>query len=110
MKNFIQLGAVLTATLAVAVVSGDLVIIGALPAVASGNYGANVEGEYELAGVYELAALPAATGVIGGKAYWDATNKRVTSVAVDNTLVGVYWKEKVAAATTAVVRLSGIPV
>ncbi|MET3431439.1 putative RecA/RadA family phage recombinase [Herbaspirillum seropedicae] len=106
MKNLIQGGGVITAAVAVAVASGDLVILGGLAAVASGNYAANESGEYALEGVYELPALGTATATLGQLAYWDQTNKRVTDVATNNTVVGHFFVAKAAGDSTAKVRLA----
>jgi predicted RecA/RadA family phage recombinase len=106
MKNFIQAGGVITAAVAVAAVSGDLVILGALAAVASGNYAVNETGEYALEGVYELPALNTSTATIGSIAYWDQTNKRVTDAASGNVAIGHFFVAKVNGETVAKVRLA----
>jgi predicted RecA/RadA family phage recombinase len=107
MNNFIQNGDTLTATLAGAVVSGQLVLLGntKLPAVAAGSYGANTEGEYNLCGVYEFPADAPSAGVVGDAAYFDAANNVVTATAQGNSQVGVYAAPKVANAVIARVRL-----
>ncbi|RKP43799.1 DUF2190 family protein [Pararobbsia silviterrae] len=109
MKNFIQAGRTLAATLAVAVTSGQLVLLGNTnrPAIASGNFDANTEGVYYLEGVYELTAAAAAVGTVGDAAYWDSTAGNVTATAAENTLIGIFSEPKVANATLARVRLPG---
>ncbi|MFJ9531250.1 DUF2190 family protein [Herbaspirillum sp. NPDC101396] len=106
MKNFIQAGNVISAAIAVAVSSGDLVILGALAGVASGTYAANETGEYSLEGVYELTALNTSTAAIGAIAYWDQTNKRVTDAASGNGAIGHFFIAKANGDTTAKVRLA----
>ena len=110
MKNYIQQGNVLTITLDKAVSAGELLVIGALPVVACESLPANTQGDYNLTGVYEFAALPAAVGKVGMRAYWDVTRQQVTAEATGHSLIGVFWSEKMAASTTATVRLSGMPV
>ncbi|NYH13433.1 DUF2190 family protein [Paraburkholderia bryophila] len=107
MNNFIQKGNTLTATLAAAVASGQLVLLGnsKLPAVATAAYVANTPGEYALNGVFELPADAPSTGAVGDVAYWDAANSVVTSTAAANAKAGVYAAPKAANDTTARVRL-----
>jgi predicted RecA/RadA family phage recombinase len=97
-KNFIQNGNTLTATLTGAVASGQLVLLGNgnLPGVASGTYAAGTPGEYAVRGVFEQPAAAAATGVTGDVAYWDATAGNVTSTAQGNTKIGAYADTKIA--------------
>ncbi|HDR9028744.1 TPA: DUF2190 family protein [Burkholderia vietnamiensis] len=107
MNNFIQKGGTITATLAVAVNSGQLVLLGngKVPAIASGNYAANAPGEYVTKGVYELPSAAAGAAVVGDKAYWDSTNSVVTITAQDNDPIGHFASPKAANDVTARVRL-----
>ncbi|MFM0407458.1 DUF2190 family protein [Paraburkholderia dipogonis] len=107
MNNFIQKGRTLTATLAAAVTSGQLVLLGngKLPAVASGSYAANVEGEYNTGGVYEFPSATNSAAVVGDRAYLDPATGVVTATAGDNDPVGHFAAPKAAADATARVRL-----
>ncbi|ALP62818.1 DUF2190 family protein [Paraburkholderia caribensis] len=107
MKNFVQPGRILAATLAVAVTSGQLVLLGnaKLPAVALGSYAANTEGEYDTTGVFSLPSATTGTAVVGDKAYWDETNGVVTTVATDNDPIGHFALPKAASDATVNVRL-----
>lgn len=107
MNNYVQKGRTLTVTLAAAVVSGQLVLLGngKLPAVASGSYAANVEGEYNTAGVYDFPSAATGTAAIGDRAYLDSANGVVTVTANGNDPVGHFVLPKAAADTTARVRL-----
>ncbi|REG58964.1 putative RecA/RadA family phage recombinase [Paraburkholderia sp. BL6669N2] len=107
MNNFIQKGRTVTATLAAAVTSGQLVLLGngKLPAVASGTYAANAQGEYNTGGVYALPSATTGAAVVGDKAYWDSTNNVVTVIAEDNDPIGHFAAPKAAADSTANVRL-----
>jgi predicted RecA/RadA family phage recombinase len=108
MKNYVQKGESLAATLAVAVVSGQFVQLGngKLAGVAQGTYAANVEGQYQTEGVVQLPAAAAATGVVGDIAYWDAAALNVTATSAGNTKIGAFAAVKLANDVTANVKLN----
>ena len=89
MKNYIQPGNVIAVTAPTGgVASGDGVLVGSLFGIAAGDAAENDNVEVQTTGVFELSKV---TGAIsqGAKVYWDDTNKRTTSVATSNTLIGV---------------------
>ncbi len=45
--------------------------------------------EAALVGVFDLTKVGSQAWTVGAKVYWDDTNKRTTSVATSNTLIGV---------------------
>jgi predicted RecA/RadA family phage recombinase len=45
--------------------------------------------EAALVGVFDLTKIGSQAWTAGAKVYWDNTNKRSTTVATDNTLIGV---------------------
>ena len=105
-KTFRQNGDILTLTLAVAVVSGEGVLVGKIFGVAQGSYAADEAGEYATCGVHELAAKPADVGIVGAPLYWDAAAKWLTSTAGGNTRVGVVVPvAKIAGAATAWIKI-----
>ncbi|QBQ98174.1 DUF2190 family protein [Paraburkholderia pallida] len=104
MQNFIQKGSTLTFTLATAVASGQLVMVGALPCVAQGPYPANVEGEYRCVGVYEFPAAAADTAKAGAAAYFDGEK----IVVEGDVCVGIYVADKAVNSSVARVRLNGV--
>ncbi|WP_186137342.1 DUF2190 family protein [Burkholderia gladioli] len=110
MKNLIQHGRVLSATLATAVISGQLVLLGGgkLPAVAVADYAANTPGEYDTCGVYALPSATVGAAVVGDVAYWDPANSVVSTTAADNTAIGHFAAPKAAADVTANVRLMAL--
>lgn len=110
MKNFVQCGDTVTMTAPYAVASGGGFLVGALFAVAAyaAASGATVEGVTE--GVFDLTALSTDTATVGAKAYWDDTNKRITTAASGNSLVGVFLLAKANGDTAARVRLNSISV
>ncbi|WP_186169794.1 DUF2190 family protein [Burkholderia gladioli] len=110
MKNLIQHGRVLSATLATAVTSGQLVLLGGgkLPAVASADYAANTSGEYATEGAYALPSAAVGTAVVGDIAYWDSANNVVSTTSADNTPIGHFSAPKAAADVTAAVRIMAL--
>lgn len=108
MKNYVQEGDVLTVTAPYAVVGGQGLLVGSLfgVATAAAANGASVEIMPE--GVFDLTANGADTGTTGTKIYWDNTNKRVTTTATSNTLIGVLAADKGNGDTTARVFVDGV--
>jgi Uncharacterized conserved protein len=89
MKNYVQLGATLTLTAPYAVTSGDGLLVGAIFGVAAGDAASGATVEAALTGVFDLTKIGSQAWTVGAKVYWDDTNKRCTTVATDNTLIGV---------------------
>lgn len=108
MKNFVQTGDVITVPAPYAVSSGQGVLVGSLFGVATCDAanGANVDIVPE--GVFDITALTSDTGTVGAKMYWDSTNKRLTTTATSNTLVGALTAAKGSSDTTARVYLDGV--
>lgn len=85
-----------------AIEAGDVVVIvsgaSGRVGIAAGNIAAGKTGAVAVSGVYEF---PKATGAItlGASAYWDATNKKVTTTSTNNTLIG--WAVAAAASADA---------
>ncbi len=89
MKNYVQPGDTITLTAPYAVTSGDGLLVGSLFGVAAGD-AANAETvEVTLTGVFDLKKAASQAWSADDKVYWDDTNKRTTSVATSNTLIGV---------------------
>ena len=89
MKNYVQPGNTLTLTAPYAVTSGDGLLVGSIFGVASGDSALNDPVETALTGVFDLTKAGSQAWTAGAKVYWDDTNKRTTSVATSNTLIGV---------------------
>lgn len=86
--------------------SGAGLLVGSIFAVA---IAAALTGESvaaERTGAFSLAALSTDTASIGDAAYWDDTNKRITTTSTGNTLVGHFYVAKLNAETTATVLLT----
>lgn len=111
MKNFVQAGVILSLSAPYAVASGDGLLVGSIFGVATNAAanGAPVEA-YVGPSVMALSCLSTDTGTVGAKMYWDNTNKRLTTTVGANSLVGVLVVAKLAAETTATIRLNGVSV
>ncbi len=88
-KNFIQPGGTITLTVPYAVTSGDGLLVGSIFGVAAGNAASGATVETALVGVFDIGKAGSQAWTVGTKVYWDDTNKRTTSVATSNTLIGV---------------------
>jgi predicted RecA/RadA family phage recombinase len=108
MKNKVQKGGAITVIAPYAVTSGQGVLVGALFGVASCDAANGAQVEIERAGVFDITALTTDTGAQGVKMYWDNTNRRLTTTATNNTLVGALTVAKTASDTTARVLLDGV--
>ena len=89
MKNYVQPGNTITLTAPYAVTSGDGLLVGSIFGIASEDAALNDPVEAALTGVFDLTKVGSQAWTVGAKVYWDDTNKRTTSVATSNTLIGV---------------------
>ena len=89
MKNYVQPGKTITLTAPYAVTSGDGLLVGSIFGVAAATAALGEAVEAALVGVYDLKKVASQAWAAGDKIYWDDTNKRTTTVATDNTLIGV---------------------
>lgn len=89
MKNYVQPGATFTLAAPYAVTSGDGLLVGSIFGVAAGDAASGATVEAALTGVFDLTKIGSQAWTVGAKVYWDDSNKRCTTVATDNTLIGV---------------------
>ena len=89
MKNYVQPGATITLAAPYAVTSGDGLLVGSIFGVAAGDAASGATVEAALTGVFDLTKIGSQAWTVGAKVYWDDSNKRCTTVATDNTLIGV---------------------
>src|SRR5581483_8040748 len=91
MKNFIQRGETLTLTAPYAVSSGGGVLVGSIFGVAATDVASGEEGEFQVAGIFDLdREAGASTGwPQGALIYWNNTTKVITKTATSNKLIGV---------------------
>lgn len=108
MKNFVQPGETITVTAPYAVLSGAGCLCGVLFGVTAVDAASGAAAELATEGVFDLTALTTdtASGTAFVAAYWDDTNKRITTSSAGNTKVGVIVKAKINGDTTARVRLN----
>ena len=88
MKNFVQPGNTITLTAPYAVASGDGLLVGSIFGIAAGDAALAEPVETALVGVFDITKVGSQAWTVGAKVYWDDTNKRCTTVATDNTLIG----------------------
>lgn len=101
MKNFVQDGDVISVTAPYALTSGQGCLVGSLFGIAVNDYENGAAAEIRRDGVFDITALSTDTASQGAKLYWDNTNKRLTTTASGNTLVGVATVAKTSGQTTA---------
>lgn len=109
MKNFAQDGGTITALAPYDRTSGQGALIGQLFGVASNTVLSGAEAEWATTGVFELTKIGSQAWTVGACVYWDNTNKRCTTVASGNTLIGAATVAAGSGAgvTTGTVRLNG---
>jgi len=89
MKNYVQPGNTITLTASYAVASGEGLLVGAIFGIAAGTAALGETVETALVGVFDITKVGSQAWTAGAKVYWDDTNKRCTTVATANILVGV---------------------
>ncbi len=110
MKNYVQPGNTVSFTATADVVSGAVVIVGALVGIACGDVANGAQGEMQVCGVFELPKTSANTPAQFAKAYWNAGAGEVTTTASGNTLIGVFMDALAGGTDVASVRLNGVSV
>jgi predicted RecA/RadA family phage recombinase len=108
MKNKVQKGDTITVAAPFTVSGGQGVMVGALFGVAAHDAANGASLELARTGVFDLTALQSDTGAQGTKMYWDAANRRLTTTATSNTLVGCLTSAKGGSDVTARVLLDGV--
>ncbi|MFC3088125.1 DUF2190 family protein [Tabrizicola soli] len=89
MRNYVQPGNTITLAAPYAVTSGDGMLVGSIFGVAAGTAAFGESVDTALTGVFDITKIGSQAWTVGAKVYWDNTNKRCTTVATDNTLIGV---------------------
>lgn len=90
------------------VASGDGVLVGSFFVVALGAAASGAPFRGKRTGVATLPKLNTDTPAQGAKAYWDAANKRTTTTASGNTLIGAFAAAYGSGTTSADVLLDGV--
>jgi predicted RecA/RadA family phage recombinase len=109
MKNYVQKGETLTLTAPYAVSSGGGALVGSIFGVAATDVASGEEGEFQVAGVFDLTReAGASTGWSqGALIYWNNTTKVITKTATSNKLIGVAVRAAADGDATGRVRLNG---
>ena len=107
MAKRIQEGEILTVTAPYALASGDGCLVGSLFGIANFAAASGAPVEITTEGVFPIPALSTDTATVGTKAYWDNTNKRITTTLTSNVLVGAFTYVKASGETVAAVYLDG---
>ena len=84
----------------------DVVVMGSMVGIAQSNIPAGGNGAVSVSGVYEIDAENTAAFVMGDKLYYDATNKKVTKTATNNTFLGYAAESKAESFAKALVLLN----
>lgn len=110
MKNFLARGEVIEITASAAIASGEGVVAGTIFGVAANDIAKDASGPINLTGIFSLPKVGSQAWTVGAAVHWDATNKRCTTVASGNRLIGcaVEAVGSGATLTTGKVRLNGI--
>lgn len=110
MKNYVQPGETITVVAPYALSPGDGCQVGAVFGISAGSYASGADAEVFVDdAVFDITALSTDTVAANTPtlAYWDNTNKRITTSSSGNTKVGVIIAVKASGDTTARVRLNG---
>ena len=107
MRNFVQPGNTITLTAPYAVASGDGLLVGSIFGIAAGVAALGEPVETALVGIFDITKVGSQAWTVGARVYWDDTNKRCTTVATDNTLIGVAVAAAANPSSTGRVRLNG---
>lgn len=92
MKNFVQVGNILTLPAPYAVASGGGALIGSIFGVAQTSAASGEEVAFLVTGVVDLPKAPSQAWAVGAKVYWDNAARVCTTTATGNTLIGVAVK------------------
>ena len=110
MKNYVQIGDTVTLAAPYAVLSGQGALVGSFFGVASSDVANGADGEFAVDGVFDLAVLSTDVVTQGQKIYWDNTNKRCTSTASGNSLIGGALTAKASGVSLVRVRLNEVTI
>lgn len=97
-RNYVQPGETVTVTAPYAVASGGGIKVGALIGIALADAAQGAPVEVRRVGVFDTARATGEAWVAWTtRLFWDDTNRRLTSTATGNTLVGVAAQSQAAA-------------
>lgn len=106
MKNFIQHGKMLTLLAPANLLSGAVVIVGSIVAIAAHDAAVNTPVEAATEGVFDLPKTAPEVWAQGAAVYWDAGTSKATTVGTGNLpLIGVATEAALSAATIGRVKI-----
>src|SRR5690242_15868780 len=110
MKNFVQAGDTITVPAPYDRSSGQGAKVGQIFGVCTGHALSGADVALKTSGVFDLTKAGSQAWTVGALVYWDDTNKRCTTVATGNLLIGaaVAAVDNAAGSTTGRVRLNGV--
>jgi len=110
MKNFVQAGDTITVPAPYDRSSGQGAKVGQIFGVCTGDALSGADVAFKTSGVFDLTKAGSQAWTVGALVYWDDTNKRCTTVATGNLLIGaaVAAVDNAAGSTTGRVRLNGV--
>lgn len=106
-SNYVQIGDTLTIPSPADVLSGGVVIAGAIVGIAQNDALTGALVDVAVSDVWELPKLGADAFALGDPVYWDDTANLATVTTTGNTKLGVAVAAASAGAATVKVRLSG---
>ncbi len=104
--KFKQPGKVLDYVAGANIASGDGLVIGAWVGVALADIANGAVGPVQIEGVFTLKKKSTDTFAAGAIAYWDATNKEITSTSSGNTAAGHAFNAAGSGATVIDIKLN----
>lgn len=109
MKNYVQAGDTITVPAPYDLLSGEGAKVGQLFGVCTTDALSGADVALKTAGVFDLTKAGSQAWTVGALVYWDNTNKRCTTVASGNVLIGAATAavDNAAGSTIGRVRLNG---
>jgi predicted RecA/RadA family phage recombinase len=89
MRNFVQTGDTIVALAPYALTSGQGARVGQIFGVATNDAAISTDVALNVGGVFDLTKIGSQAWSVGALVYWDNTNRRCTTVATLNLLIGV---------------------
>lgn len=109
MQNYVQPGDTITVAAPYDRTSGQGAKVGQIFGVSTADALSGADVALKLTGIFDLTKIGTQAWTVGALVYWDDTNKRCTTVATGNLLIGVAVAavDNAAGSTTGRVRLNG---
>jgi predicted RecA/RadA family phage recombinase len=110
MKNYVQAGDTIVVAAPYDRTSGQGAQVGQIFGVCTADAVSGADVALKLTGVFDLNKVGSQAWTVGALVYWDNSNKRCTTVATGNLLIGaaVQAVDSGAGSTTGRVRLNGV--